>query len=445
MSKAPYPHEHKGRASIDGTFIANFLVDFLRNLTEREMVRQVYEVAEDRIKKEIQIACSCLFPTEYNNHDDFFDTLTLEKLKDAYRKGAKTHHPDASFARQEKSGSDRFLEIQKAYELLTCYLLEKSDTPLQKSGVQKTIISVGGAKGGIGKSIFVANLGVYLSSKGFKTVVVDLDLGGANLHLYLGNRSLLTKSVNDFLKRRAATLQEIMIESRYGPLLIGGDSSELGASNIEFTKKLRLIKAVRNIEADYIIIDLGGDTSFNTIDFFLLADYAIVLTTPESASYIGSYHFIKAALYRKLHRLFGPESKFRDDPEKILEKLIRNLMLSPDGPQVKSISELIDVVRAHQPMNLSTLMKAISDFHPYLVVNKATNEIEATQVAMRIQDVSKRWLSKEVAYLGSMSEQMEVKRSAKYLIPVVAKYPQGRLAGEIDKIAEKLLSRGLRG
>ncbi len=422
-----------------------FLVDFLRNLTEREIVRQVYEATEDRIKKEIQIACYCLFPTEYNNHDDFFDTLTFEKLKNAYRKGVKAHHPDASFARHERTESNRFMEIQNAYELLTCYLREKSATQLQKSGVQKTIISVGGAKGGIGKSIFVANLGVYLSLRGFRTVVVDLDLGGANLHLYLGNRALLTKSVNDFLKRRAASLQEIMIESSYGPMLIGGDSSELGASNIEFTKKLRLIKAVRNIEADYIIIDLGGDTSFNTIDFFLLADYTIVLTTPESASYIGSYHFIKAALYRKLHRLFGPESKYKDEPEKMLEGLIRDLTLSPDGPQVKSIPELIDMVRANHPMNLSMLMKAISDFHPYLVVNKATDEIEATQVAMRIRDVSKRWLSKEVAYLGCISEQMEVKRSVNHLIPVVAKYPQGRLAGEIDKIAEKLLFRGPRG
>lgn len=405
----------------------------------------MYEVAEDSIKKELKIACYCLFPTEYKNHDDFLYTLTFEKLKDAYRKGAKAHHPDTSFAGHDRERSYRFMEIQNAYELLACYLREKSDTPLQNSGVQKTIISVGGAKGGIGKSIFVANLGVYLSSRGFKTVVVDLDLGGSNLHLYLGNRALLTKSVNDFLKRRAATLQEIMIESRYGPMLIGGDSSELGASNIEFTKKLRLIKAVRNIEADFVIIDLGGDTSFNTIDFFLLADYAIVLTTPESASYIGSYHFIKAALYRKLHRLFGPESKFRDEPEKMLERLIRNLTLSPDGPKLKSISELIDMVRDHQPMNLSTLMKAVSDFHPYLVVNKVTNEIEATQVAMRIRDVSKRWLSKEVAYLGCISEQMEVKRSVKYLIPVVAKYPQGRLAGEIDKIAEKLLFRVPRG
>lgn len=400
---------------------------------------------KDNVKKELQIACSHLFSSEYSKHKDFFDTLTLEKLKEAYRKNVKVHHPDVGYAKHERTRSERFREIQNAYKILTCYLQEQSETHMQKSVLHRTIISVGGAKGGIGKSIFVANLGVYLSSKGFRTVVIDLDLGGANLHLYLGNRALLTKSVNDFLKRKVATLQEIMIESSYGPMLIGGDSSELGSSNIEFTKKLRLIKAVRNIEADYIIIDLGGDTSFNTIDFLLLADYAIVLTTPESASYIGSYHFIKAALYRKLHRLFGPESKFREEPDKMLERFIRDLTLSPDGPQVKSISELIDMVRTHQPMSLSTVMKAISDFHPHLIVNRVTNDIEAVQVAMRIQDVSKRWLSKEVVYLGSVSEQMEIKRSARDLTPVIAKYPQGRLAGEIGKIAEKLLFRRSHG
>ncbi len=93
----------------------------------------------------------------------------------------------------------------------------------------------------------------------------------------------------------------------------------------------------------------------------------------------------------------------------MLEGLIRDLTLSPDGPQVKSIPELIDMVRANHPMNLSMLMKAISDFHPYLVVNKATDEIEATQVAMRIRDVSKRWLSKEVAYLAAFLNRWKSK------------------------------------
>ena len=72
-----------------------------------------------------------------------------------------------------------------------------------KETFQKKIIAVAGAKGGVGKSVFAANLAVYLSVKGFKTVVVDLDLGGANVHLYLGKSFLLKQSINDFLRNRS--------------------------------------------------------------------------------------------------------------------------------------------------------------------------------------------------------------------------------------------------
>jgi flagellar biosynthesis protein FlhG len=61
-----------------------------------------------------------------------------------------------------------------------------------------TIIAVGGSKGGIGKSVFSANLGIHLS-KEHKTVIIDLDLGGANMHFYLGHNKVLKKNINDFL------------------------------------------------------------------------------------------------------------------------------------------------------------------------------------------------------------------------------------------------------
>ena len=99
-----------------------------------------------------------------------------------------------------------------------------------------------------------------------------------------------------------------MTATKYGPWLIGGNSSQLGSSNISFAAKMRLIKSVRNLEADCVIIDLGSDTSFNILDFFLAADIKIVLTTCDPASYLEAYNLIKVGLYRRLNRLFGEES-----------------------------------------------------------------------------------------------------------------------------------------
>jgi flagellar biosynthesis protein FlhG len=78
-----------------------------------------------------------------------------------------------------------------------------------------------------------------------------------------------------------------------------------------FRSKLKLLRALKTIDADYVILDLGGDTTYNILDFYLAADQGLVLTTCEPASYLDAYGFIKMSLHRKLIRLFGPESAYR--------------------------------------------------------------------------------------------------------------------------------------
>ena len=151
---------------------------------------------------------------------------------------------------------DYIMSKYNSYEFIASHGLKQMELGFEKDTFQKKIIAVAGAKGGVGKSVFAANLAVYLSTKGFKTVIIDLDLGGANVHLYLGKNFLLKQNINDFLKKRVNTLEEIKVKSDYGPYLIGGSSSELGTANIEFMKKMRLIKAIGNIDADYVILDL---------------------------------------------------------------------------------------------------------------------------------------------------------------------------------------------
>ncbi|MCG7851474.1 MAG: P-loop NTPase, partial [Methanosarcinaceae archaeon] len=203
---------------------------------------------------------------------------------------------------------------------------------------RKKVIAVGGAKGGIGKSIFAVNLALLLSSVG-RTVIIDLDLGGANLHLYLGETHLRW-NINDFLNRKIATLQEALVQSRYGVRLIGGDSSQLGSANINFSLKLKLLKAIQQIDADYVILDLGGDTSYNMLDFFLASDCGIVLTTRDPASYLDAYNFIKVSLFRKLNLLLGSNSGNEISKNISLKRLVHEATLSPNGSRVKTINEL---------------------------------------------------------------------------------------------------------
>ena len=120
---------------------------------------------------------------------------------------------------------------------------------------KQTIWAVGGGKGGVGKSLLTANISICLALMNFKVIVIDLDLGGANLALYLGEKFILDRTVNDFLSKKYPTLDDIIIKGKYGPLLIGGDSSELGAANIHYARKMKLLKAIKNLAADFIVLD----------------------------------------------------------------------------------------------------------------------------------------------------------------------------------------------
>jgi flagellar biosynthesis protein FlhG len=387
-----------------------------------------------------RIACAYLFSSQLAGSDTFIKQLNYETLRKAYLKKAKMYHPDL-YRHEEKEIIDkktnRFIKIRESYEILSSFFHEKPHPAAEKNIRKGKIIAIGGAKGGIGKSLYTANLGVYLANRGFKTVVVDLDLGGANLHLYLGE-TFIKCNINDFINNKVSSLQRTITPTKYGPYLIGGDSSQLGAANINYMRKLKLLNAIKKIDADYIIIDLGGDTSYNIIDFFLLADHGIVMTTCDPASYVDAYSFIKTALYRKLNRLFGPESAYADYKDNDLEQLIRKVTMPSNGSKLVKLENLFELVKSEMPRSLPVLSEAVLSFNPNLIVNRVPPDYNVSQIVDRIRDVATRMLSINVRFIGSINYHPEIELSARNLVPIVSKSPDCDLAKNLCQIAESL-------
>jgi flagellar biosynthesis protein FlhG len=303
----------------------------------------------------------------------------------------------------------------------------------QKAERKSRVIAVGGAKGGVGKSVLAANLGVYLAARGFRTVVIDLDLGAANLHLYLGVWALKHR-INDFLDKKFDNLSEIAVPTEYDLRLIGGGSSRLGSANLPFARKLKLMRAIRKLDADFVILDLGGDTSFNILDFYLLADDGLVITTCDPAAYLDAYTFIKMALYRKLVRLFGPESEFRKLKDPTLMAVIADFLDCDQSDKPLKISDLLTTVGEQVPQRLDLVQAAVDQFQPRLVVNMASQPEEAREVVRRMQKVSQRILSVDVLLAGTIMPDPRIARSAHDLKPEVHLNPYGPLARSIRQI-----------
>ncbi|MEW6388087.1 MAG: P-loop NTPase [Thermodesulfobacteriota bacterium] len=387
-----------------------------------------------------RVAAIYLFGTHQALKEGFWASLNMEMLKDAFRRKARRYHPDLqgrASSEAIKKNREWFIKVKESYDILKEFIYTGPEEVTTQEPTSKKFIAVGGAKGGIGKSMFTTNLGVFLATQGHRTVMVDLDLGGANLHLYLGE-TYLKFTVNDFINKIAPSLTDVMIATKYGPWLIGGNSSQLGSSNISFAAKMKLIKSLRNLEADCILVDLGSDTSYNILDFFLAADIKIVLTTCDPASYLEAYNLIKVGLYRRLNRIFGEESLLPSQKNHDLQKLIYEATMPANGDKVKNIQELIKRVQKSHPDYVPYVKEALESYQPYLVVNKVSPQDQVKPIVRRIQEVARKMLGIQVKYLGALPLQEEVQQSTRDLVPVVARHTQGRLAQQLAHIVKEI-------
>ena len=142
------------------------------------------------------------------------------------------------------------------------------------------IWAIAGGKGGTGKTFLTSSIGIYLAKNGKRVLLIDVDIGGANLHSFLGiNRP--RKSLTNFFEM-GIPLSKLAVNTGVDNLsLITGDVHSLASDSIKFTQKLKLFRHIMKLRRQYILIDLGGGSHNNTIDTFLMADKKIAVLEPE--------------------------------------------------------------------------------------------------------------------------------------------------------------------
>ncbi len=232
-------------------------------------------------------------------------------------------------------------------------------TRKQRGGI---IISVGGGKGGVGKSILSIGLGTLLARSGKSVILADLDLGAANLHTYLGILGR-TPTVADFILNKAASLESLIVETRERNLgLISGAEFVPGITNPAHWMKLKLMRHLRTLPADYVIIDLGAGVHFNTLDFFGISDRGVVITAPEPGAVMNAYSFVKGALFRKTQNIF----KNHPDIASLIDAEPRT-----NGDKRFTLEWLKETLTRVAPDLLPIVDEITASFRPALIINRA--------------------------------------------------------------------------
>ena len=290
--------------------------------------------------------------------------------------------------------------------------------------------AVGGGKGGIGKSFIAANVAAVAARAGRQVVVIDADLGGANLHTFLGMRAGSGTNLSDYLEDRIQDLDKAAVETPIpGLRLIRGAIGRAGTAETSAEQRQQLMQAVRGLRADLVIFDLAAGMDRATLDFFLDTDESMLVATPEPTSIENAYSFLKAAFYRKLAQ------GLKSSP---VRELVREAMDQRNERGILTPTDLIAAIEEMEPEEAERLRKLIESFRPRLVVNQVRNR-EEVKLGFSMRSVCRKYFGLDVEYLGYVSYDDLVWRSIKERRPLVMAYPQSDGAIYIRQIVKKML------
>jgi flagellar biosynthesis protein FlhG len=300
---------------------------------------------------------------------------------------------------------------------------------LARTARRRQIWSVGGGKGGIGKSLITASIGWQLARMGQRVVLVDADLGGANLHTCLGLQSP-ERTLTDFVRRRVDTLEEAFVETGTpGLRLLSGAGDLLTAANIKHMQKVRILRRLRSLDVDVVLIDIGAGTSFNSLDFFLLSDLAILAAVPEPSSIENGYRFIKSALYRRL-RAAAPTLEARE--------LIDAAMDPKNELGLRTPVDLVARVGEDDLETAATLRREMSSFQPRFVVNEVRDERDIA-IGHHLVAACRRHLGLRASYTGYVHFEDAVWRAVRRRRLFITDAPTSRAAEDIRQVTRDLL------
>ena len=240
-------------------------------------------------------------------------------------------------------------------------------------------IAITSGKGGVGKTNVVVNIGIALAGMNMKVAVLDADYGLGNIDILLGIEP--EQDISDLLKD-TATLEEILI-SKNEMLIIPACSGVQSLTHLNEYQEILLYKELKKLEkmVELLIIDTAAGISDNVISLLLAADEVYLVVSPENTSIVDAYAVVKV------------------------------------------VTEL-------------DAFKTIS-----VIANMVEDEDEGSEVFLKISRAVKKFLNKELHYLGYIKKDDHVVEAIKFQQPVVEKYPDSPAAKDYLRLSQAIIER----
>lgn len=176
---------------------------------------------------------------------------------------------------------------------------ERLRNVIKQSNIQQQtarVFTVTSGKGGVGKSNLAVNMAVWFRKIGKRVIIIDADLGLANVEVMFG--SVPKNNLSDLIYR-GKSAKEIINE---GPLGIGFTSGGVGIAGLNNLSRDQIVYLVHSLAelnelADIVIIDTGAGIADSVLEFVLASPEVVLVSTPDPSSLTDAYSLLKA-LYR---------------------------------------------------------------------------------------------------------------------------------------------------
>ncbi len=241
------------------------------------------------------------------------------------------------------------------------------------------VVTVSSGKGGVGKTNLVVNMGLVLARWNYRVVIIDADLGLANVDVLINAmpRYTLVDVING-----TKSIHDVIHTGPYDLMILPGGSGFSSMANLDKDSRDRLIARLRTLEneGDIMFLDTGAGISRNVLSFIGAADEFIIITTPEPTALTDAYGMIKVVF----------ENGYKNEA--------------------------------------------------FVVVNFARHHQQGQEIFSRLSKVTSRYLpGMKLHYLGGITYDPAVAKSVEDCKPFVMSYPKSGAAASIEKISRRFL------
>jgi len=288
---------------------------------------------------------------------------------------------------------------------------------------------IGGGKGGSGKSFLTSSLGRLSAGLGKKTLVIDLDLGAANLHTLVGVPHP-QKGFSDFIRKKISQLEDTVVATPFANLfLISGAHDNFDIANLPYEQKIKTLRAIAKLDFDRVLLDLGAGTSFNTIDFFLISQNGIFITTPEPTSIENVYRLIRSIYFRRIRYCFNVTDF------KVLETEVDRQF--GDG-SLNRPESMMKVIAQTDSAKYIQLQDEFSAFRFKLIINQMRKH-DSAALGLQMSRMVEKHMGLHMEFAGNVAYDEHVHDAICQQVSFLERYPYTKTASDLRELGKQIV------